>query len=98
MTENKRPRFLHVSFTITGRQESTRTLTKLREILGGTFDHKLLYCETEGDPEASSREVIYRIDAPVMMDDESWEEFFKKLLRVFNTTEELYPRFTGFQA
>ena len=93
MKHKKLPKELFISFVISG--ERNEELPRIQKMLEDTLGKGSSVCVSEN---TESYEAIYKVITPGDLDDsQNWEEFFKKLVRVFVRFEEHLPHFTKYE-
>lgn len=67
----------------------------IRKTLSSIFKSDEFYCESSATEALSEKEIVYRIEAPVFADNESYSTFFKKLKKMLIMLERYKPHFTS---
>jgi len=83
---------VYLAFHFASDISSVSQLTRLKHLLADTFGEEE-FSEIMVDLDLT-KEVIFKVNVPMIMSPAIRREFFIKLLRVFNATSQFTPHFT----
>lgn len=83
---------VYVAFHVTDETSSNATALRLSQLMEGIFGDTQSFVLDSGD--WSNKEIIYKIQKPVLVSNSAMASFFDKLKQLFNAASSMTPHFT----